>query len=207
MSSETILTPNEEAVYGPRRRRGTRQENERATEIGLFGPEERLELIEGEVIRKVPQNTPHATALLLATDLLRQAFGVGLHVRAQLPLAIGPRSEPEPDLAVVSGSPRDYEDAHPISARLVVEISDTTLRFDRTTKAGLYARAGVVEYWIVNLNERILEVHREPVSMPGRTLRHGYRVVTTLSELETVVPLEAPSISIRVSDLLPRRRS
>jgi Uma2 family endonuclease len=186
------------------RRLWSRQEFERAGELGLFGPEERLELIDGEVIRKVtPQKSPHATGVSLGATALGAACGPGHHVRVQLPLALGPRSEPEPDLCVVSGQPRDYAASHPSRAALVVEVADTTLTLDRTLKAGLYAEAGVIEYWIVNLVDRVLEVHREPSAMAGQPFGHHYRSITRHTEQEVVSPLVATGSDVKVADLLP----
>ncbi len=148
----------------PGHHRWTLEKYERATELGLLGPDDRVELIEGEIVQKMPQKSPHSTAISLALESLRLAFPVGFVVRPKLPLSVGELSQPEPDLAVVIGSVRDYADAQPTAAEavLVVEVSDSTLLPDQTTKAGLYARAGIAEYWIVNLPERILEVHRQP---------------------------------------------
>ncbi|MBI4572140.1 MAG: Uma2 family endonuclease [candidate division NC10 bacterium] len=103
---------------------------------------------------------------VLTQDALRKAFGEGTHVRIQLPLALDPSSEPEPDVTVVRGSPRDYRDAHPSAALLVVEVADTTLSHDRDQKGSLYARAGVADYWIVNLVDQVLEVYRDPGPSP-----------------------------------------
>lgn len=116
-------------------------------------------------------------------------------------------SEPEPDIAVVRGTARDYEQAHPTTAVLVIEVSDTTLRVDCTTKAGIYARAGIEEYWVVDLNTRRLIVHRQPVPMRGRPLGHYYASVVRYTEAETVTPLAAPDAVIAVADLLPRPRA
>jgi Uma2 family endonuclease len=85
-------------------------------------------------------------------------------VRIQLPLALSEYDEPFPDLAVVSGSPRDYLAQHPTSALLVVEVSEASLKTDREVKGSLYASAGIPEYWILNLRERVLEVYREPTA-------------------------------------------
>ena len=183
----------------------TREKYERATELGLLGPDDRVELIEGEIVQKMPQNSPHSTAISLTLEALRLAFPVGFVVRPQLPLNIGSLSQPEPDLAVVAGSARDYANVQPNAedAVLVVEISDSTLLPDRTTKAALYARAGIGEYWIVNLPERILEAYRHPLPMADAPLGHGYRDITRLAETGTIAPITAPSFPVAVADLLP----
>lgn len=194
----------EAAAASPPRRLWTRAEYERAGEIGLFGPEERLELIAGEVIQKMtPQHSRHASGVQYAGDALRAAFGAGFVVRVQLPLALGGDSEPEPDVAVVPGEASDYVARHPTSAVLVVEIADTTLRFDRSTKASLYASFGIAEYWIVNLADRVLEVHRRPQPRSSEPFGHQYGEVVRLKIEETVSPLAAPSAQIRVADLIP----
>jgi len=183
----------------------TREKYERATELGLLGPDDRVELIEGEIVQKMPQNSPHSTALSLTQDALRLAFPVGFVVRPQLPLSVGDLSQPEPDLAVVVGSARDYSRAQPEAADavLVVEVSDSTLLPDQTTKAALYARAGVTDYWIVNMPERCLEVYRGPLPMDDALLGYGYRDIARLAETETIAPLAAPGSLISVADLLP----
>ncbi len=189
-------------VEWPRRRLFTRLEYERAAEIGLFGPEERLELIEGEIVQKVTIKPPHSASTDLALEFARAALPAA-YVRCQQPLAINDMSEPEPDVAVVSGTVRDYVQAHPTTAILVIEVADTTLAQDRTTKAGLYAKAGIPEYWIVNLVDRLLEVHRDPAAMSEQPLGYSYRSITRHTETEAVAPLAAPHAPVRVSDLLP----
>lgn len=191
-------------VAPPQRRLFTRAEYERAAELGLFGPEERLELIGGEVIKKMtPQRSLHAAGVGLAARNLGRAFGEAFDVRVQLPLALADESEPEPDVAFVRGGPRDYRDAHPASAVLVVEVADTSLVFDRTTKASLYASAGIPEYWIVNLPDRVLEAHRDPLPMAEQPFGHHYRSVTRHAADESIAPLAAPGATIRVADLIP----
>jgi Uma2 family endonuclease len=185
---------------GIRTRRWTRAEYDRAIEAGIFGEDERLELIAGRLIVAEPQNSPHATGIELAGDALRAAFGSGWRVRVQLPLALGEWSEPEPDLAVVPGGARDYRDAHPSHAGLVVEIADSSVRLDRRLKASIYAQAGIPEYWIINLVERVVEVHREPARAGSRST---YRAVHVARPGETVTPLAAPTSRISVIDLLP----
>src|SRR2546422_1628965 len=135
-------------------RRWTRREYERMIDRGIFRPDDRLELIDGQMVVKEPQDSDHFTAILLVADTLRAAFGPGWLVRPQGPVALDDRSEPEPDVSVVQGSPRDYREGHPVRPVLVVEGSKTRLAFDRARKATLYARNGVEDYWIVNVLDR-----------------------------------------------------
>ena len=188
----------------PTRRRWTRGEFERAGRLEVFGPEERLELIDGEIVGKMtPQGSGHAVGTQAVEEGLREVFRSGYSIRVQLPLALDETSEPEPDVAVVAGHFRDYRDEHPHTAVLVVEVSDSTLRFDRTAKASLYAQSGIPEYWIVNLTDRSLEVHREPGRMAEQPLGHAYFHVHCHREDETVTPLAMPEARIAVARLLP----
>jgi Uma2 family endonuclease len=181
-------------------RRWSVAEYHRLGELGVFGPDERLELIVGEILPMSPIKSPHAAATTVVHLALLPVFGAGWVVRTQLPLTLGEDSEPQPDVAVVSGDPSDYWDAHPKSAALIVEVSDATLRFDQTEKATLYARAGIPEYWVLNLPQRRLEVRRDPDLPTGQ-----YRSVSSRGDGETVSPLAAPGTTIAVSDLLPPR--
>ena len=118
-------------------------------------------------------------------------------------MALDDDSEPEPDIAVVAGGPRDYLDAHPARPALVVEVAYTSVAFDREHKSSLYARAGVADYWIVNLVERVLEVRRRPV--PSTTAPYGwtYEALEMFGPDDAVAPLAAPSSPVAVADLLP----
>ena len=184
-------------------RRWTRQEYDRMIEAGLLTPEDRVELIEGEILAMTPQGSAHATGVSLAQEALRAAFGPRVYVRVQLPLALGSESEPEPDVAVVAGFVRDYRDAHPQSALLVVEVADATLTYDGDRKGSLYARAGVPEYWIINLPETRIERHRDPTVMPQACFGWHYRTVDHFGVGDSITPLLLPSVSIAVADLLP----
>lgn len=181
----------------------TVKEFQRAYDLGAFGFETRLELIEGEVIRKMPQNEPHTWAIRAAEEALRRAFLSGHDVRNQMPLVFGPRNKPEPDVAVVVGSFDDYKRKHPTTAVLVVEVSDSTLALDRTTKAAVYARAGIEDYWIVNLPDSVLEVHRQPAAMADQPLGYHYRSITRLIPTDTIAPLSLPDAVITIRSLLP----
>jgi Uma2 family endonuclease len=185
------------------RRLWTRKEYERMVELGILDENDRAELIAGEIVLKMTQKSPHATGVSLGEDALRAVARTGFYVRAQLPIALDPDSEPEPDLAIVSGSARTYRNEHPTSAVLVVEVSDPTLAFDRAWKHGLYARAGIQEYWIVHLVAGVLEVYRDPAPDPAATLGYGYRMRLTLGPEESVSIAAFPSATIAVRDLLP----
>lgn len=180
----------------PRPRLWARAEYERLVSAGVLGPSDRVELLEGEIIEMTPEKSRHAAAVDLSVEALRSAFGSSFSIRVQHPLAVSEASEPEPDLAVVRGSARDYVDQHPKSAVLVVEVSDTSLEYDRTRKARVYAGAGIAEYWIVNIVAGILEVHRDP----GES---GYQSLQKLRTGDLVSPLAAAGASVAVADLLP----
>ena len=143
-------------------RRWTRVEYDRLIEAGFFRPGDPVELLGGQMIVAEPQGSRHFAALRATQEALRAAFGAGWEIRGQGPIALDEESEPEPDLAVVPGTFRDYRAAHPSSPALVVEISEASLALDRAHKGSLCARAGLADYWIVNLPERCLEVYRDP---------------------------------------------
>jgi Uma2 family endonuclease len=170
-------------------------------EAGIFSPDERVELLNGEILTMTPQNSPHAATVGLVERVLQRVFGSDHWVRVQLPLIVDPDSEPEPDLAVVSGTPRDYVAEHPRTALLVIEVADTSLDKDRDRKAAIYARAGIPEYWIVNLAERCLEVYRNPVAPPSQP--GTYRSSQKLGPSESIAPLTAATATVAVADLLP----
>ncbi len=174
----------------------SRTEYDRAVEAGVFETDAKLELVDGDLLAMAPQGSRHATGVDLVADSLRHVFRTGFHVRMQLPLAIDEYSEPEPDVAVVTGGIRDYRDAHPTSALLVVEVSDESLHRDRTVKQRLYARCGIPEYWILAVPDARVEVCRDPAA-------DGYRTVTIHRAGETITPLARPEARIAVDDLLP----
>jgi Uma2 family endonuclease len=184
-------------------RKWTRVEYERLVELEILGPEDRVELIGGAMVCKEPQHSPHATAIQLVLRGLTDAFGPGWVIRPQMPVALDDESEPEPDVAVVPGEPRDYRDAHPTRPVLVVEVALSRLGFDRDRKGSLYARAGLADYWIVNLPDRRLEVYRGPVSDGAARFGWRYGSAQALNADVRVSPLAKPDASVRVADLLP----
>jgi Uma2 family endonuclease len=144
---------------------------------GLVDEDEPIELIDGLLLVKEPQRSPHRTAIILVAKALERAFGDGWFVQTQSPIILDDRSEPEPDVCVVRGFPRDYAAEHPRSPALVVEVA--------------------------NLFDRVLELHREPMR-PGPARRHwGYATIETLGADATITPLAAPAAGIPAADLLP----
>jgi len=152
-------------------RRWTRTEYERLVDQGVFHADEHLELLDGLLVVREPQGSRHSAAVAALCEILARAFGAGYHVRPQLPVALDDMSEPEPDVVVVRGGPWDYVTSHPSAPVLVVEIAETSLAVDLAHKGGLYARAGIADYWIVNLPDGVLKIYREPA--PSTTARSG----------------------------------
>ena len=186
-----------------RERRWTRVEYDRLIDAGVFQPSKPIELLGGLLVVAEPQGDAHFTAIRLAEDALRAAFGPGWEVRGQGPIALDAESEPEPDVAVVPGTVRDYREGHPTHAVLVVEVAESSLRSDRQNKGSLYARAGIADYWIVNLVDRVLEVYREPGPDPAAPFGWRYHSVTLIGLDGSVSPLAAHGRPISVVDLLP----
>jgi Uma2 family endonuclease len=188
---------------GPKRRLWTLKEYYRLYDLGFFHGQ-RVELIEGVIVQMPAQKNFHALSIKLTGDALELAFGPGYWVRIQASLDLSPLSVPDPDLAVVKGKPRDHKTPDsPTTALLLVEVSETTLRFDRTIKSSLYARSGIADYWIVNLVDQQLEVHRNPVPDSSQRFGFGYADVSVLTATDYVTPLAAPQARIAVADLLP----
>jgi Uma2 family endonuclease len=170
---------------------------------GILGEDVRVELLEGWLVPKLTQNPPHVLVSGLIHDALVGRVPIGWHVRSGNPLTTAD-SEPEPDLAVIRGSRRDYGERHPgpQDTALAIEVADTSLRQDRGAKKRIYARAGIAVYWIVNLKARQIEVYTAPASAaqpPDYRPRHNYGVSTTIPVLLDGV--EVGHLTVR--DLLP----
>jgi Uma2 family endonuclease len=190
--------PDDPADPSPRPFRFTREQYYRLGELGFFDGR-RVELVRGEIVLMSPVNEPHVASVSLTTDVLKAAFGPGHYVRVQAPLNLG-TIDPEPDVAVVPGGPRDYA-APPTTALLVVEVADTSLHYDTTTKAEEYATAGIVDYWVIDLAGRQLIVFRDPHPIPDGGA--AYRTHLTFGPNDSVAPLAAPAATVKVADLLP----
>jgi Uma2 family endonuclease len=178
---------------GPRPLRWTCDEFHRVGDLGLFEGR-RAKLIDGVLIEEGPMNPPHAIVLGLVEEAIRVAFGPGWWLRHQSPLVLGLATDPMPDLAVVSGRPRDYT-THPNTAALVVEVADTSLAFDTTEKRLLYAQAGIADYWVVDINARQVLVYRDPQG-------GDYTQTRTYALNESIALLAVPTASVRVADLI-----
>ena len=188
-----------EPLASVKTKRWTRAEYDRLATAGYFHPEARLQLIEGEIVEMPRQSAAHATGIQRLSKALSAVFGQSHHIRLQLPIALSDDSEPEPDVAVVRGTIEDYEEEHPSTAVLIVEVADSTLRFDQTRKLAMYAAAGVPEYWVLNLVDRTLDVYRESHAS-------GYAIALRLGLGDLVSLVALPEARLRVADLLPRVR-
>ncbi len=184
----------------PRRKRWTRTECAMLETSGILD-HQNLELIEGELIDKMGKNRPHVDTLTLLIGWLSQVFGLR-YVNSEAPIDVSPEdnptNEPQPDAIVFRPGFREFRKAvpQPADLLLVVEISDSSLAFDRTTKASLYARAGIMEYWIVDVAGQRLLCHRDPSQ--GR-----YSTVRVYDKIESVSPLAKPDEPLRIADLFP----
>jgi Uma2 family endonuclease len=153
------------AVSQPQRYLISVEQYERMGEAGVFAPDERLELIDGEILEMPPMNTAHAWAVAaLNREFMQSPLGQHVFLLPQLPVILSDLNEPQPDLVLARLPQARYRTAkaRPEDIVLLVEVSDTTLRFDRQRKMPLYARHGVAESWILNVQDRRLEVFRRP---------------------------------------------
>jgi Uma2 family endonuclease len=189
-------------VAEPQLHNWTKQEYYKMVEVGLFEGKH-VELMEGQIIEMSPMGSLHRTAVILATEILRNIFVERYFISTQCPMDLGESSDPEPDIAVISGEVRDYKYAHPTSAVLIVEVADSSLDYDRNKKASLYARAGIEDYWIINLNTSRLEVYRSPIVDPEKPYGYSYSSINIFTSLHSVSPLAIAHASISVADLLP----
>lgn len=170
----------------------SRELYERMVSLGLLD-DARVELLHGTIIEMSPKDPPHASRVDELTAILVPALAKRARVRVQLPFVAADDSEPEPDVAIVPFG--DYRRAHPSEALLVIEIATSSLRKDRLVKAPLYAASNVREYWIVNVAERLVEVHRGPTA-------GGWTSVTRHADDEAIAPEAFPDVAIRIADVL-----
>lgn len=184
-------------------RRWTADEYRRMAELGVIGPDERVELLDGYVVPKMPQNVPHRSAVLRLSTRLSPRLPAGWVVMTQCPVLLG-RTEPEPDGAVLRGADSDYDTRHPVPADVgvVIEVSDTSLATDRGPKGRLYAQAGIPVYWIVNVDDKQIEVYTDP---DPSSAPPAYRTRTDYLPGQAVpLVLDGTAVgALPVADLLP----
>ena len=177
MSTGSPSDPRSVLAQEPQRRLSV-EDYHRMIAAGVLAEGERIELLEGVIVEMSPQRPRHAEVIRRLCDPQFATVGPAFVVQAQLPLTLGPGSEPEPDVAVVPRRPQGYGQDHPTTALLVFEAAGESLPKDRVVKSAIYARAGIPEYVIVNLEEECLEVQREPEAARYRShaiLRAGER--------------------------------
>jgi Uma2 family endonuclease len=189
-------------IEQPRTRRWSREEFYQMMDLGWFLGQS-VELIRGEIIEMPNQKSGHYAGIDKTGKRLEKVFGPGFWVRTQAPLALQGDTEPNSDVSVVSGSREDYLQQHPATALLVVEVSDTTLRYDRTTKGSIYAAAKIADYWIVNLPDRQVEVYRQPIPDQTGEFEFVYGDMRIFKPGDALAPLAAPQALILADDLLP----
>ncbi len=196
------LQPAPRANAGPQPYRWTCDEYRTLRGAGRFN-DRRVMLIDGVILIMPLPDPPHNLSVGLIDDWLRIVFTAGYHVRNQMAFDVGTRNDPGPDLAVVAGSRRDLASRQATSAVLVVEVADSSLDLDTTTKAELYATAGVPDYWVIDLENRQLLIFRDPEPLPSGLGATAYRTRMSFQPAATVTPLANPAATVRVADLLP----
>lgn len=185
---------------GPRRWKWTGDDLIRLGALGVLPADRKFELMDGEIIEIMPPSPRHAALVgYLSAALMRLAWSETVHVRSDSPIRLTPHFEPQPDVAVVQGHALDYLEQFPAVSdiRLLIELSDSSLAYDRGAKLRVYAAANVSEYWIVNLQNDQLEVYREPDA-------EAYRSIRIYKPGETVASLAAPDATLPVNVLLGR---
>jgi Uma2 family endonuclease len=168
----------------------------RMVETGVLTGSDRVELLEGQIVEMNPQLPPHAATTQRAFRHLDRLLEPLAYVRMQLPVTLKPKSEPEPDIAVVRIDPNEYGNRHPTpnDILLIVEVADSTLLGDRQQKALIYAKAGIADYWILDVNTRQVHVFREPT-------QDGYQQETIIAANTVLAPVAFPDMTIPLNQL------
>lgn len=197
MQATTEATTEATTAVQPTRHRFTVEDYYRMAEVGIFHEDSRVELIDGEIIDMVPIGPRHVRGV----NRLTQTFVLGVDNRAvvsiQNPIRIGERNEPQPDLTLLRHREDDYATglAAPEDVLLVVEVADSSAEFDRQTKAPMYARAGIADYWILDVGRDYILVYREPSES-------GYAATRVHRRGEQIRPLAFPDLKLSVDDIL-----
>ena len=184
--------------YTPQTRKFTVAEYYKMAEVGILKPDERVQLIEGEIIVMAPVGPEHAWDVAVSVRVFSRLADDRFFVQIQNPVHLNDGSEPEPDVMLMRLRPEGYGKAHPTPADvlLVIEIADSTLAYDRNVKAHIYGRNGIPETWVKNLPEDCIERFTEPGP-------DGYAQHTIHRRGETLTPVSLPDLELAVDDLLP----
>ncbi|WP_427160403.1 Uma2 family endonuclease [Aliinostoc sp. HNIBRCY26] len=176
----------------------TVEDYHRMAEAGIFGAEERVELLEGKIIWMVAKGTAHRSAVGRTDYLIKNKLGERAWVSIQDQIQLNNQSEPEPDIAVVKIDPLDYAGHHPTPSEvyLIIEVADSSLKLDCEIKAKAYSQAGISDYWVLDVVSRQLYVFREPSP-------EGYQSKSILAEDEAIAPSHFPDVEILVLEMLP----
>ncbi len=179
------------------RRRFSVDEYHQMAKSGILTEDDRVELIEGEIIQMSPIGHDHAGCVDFFANRLIRILGDDVIVRVQGPIVLGNHSEPEPDVAILRRRPDYYRSGHPTPADvlLVIEVGDSTVELDRQVKAPLYGRNGVPETWLVDLPHGLVLLYRHPGP-------DGYQIVITARRGDVISPLAFPDLTITVDDIL-----
>lgn len=169
----------------------------RMIDAGILGEEDRVELLEGVLVEMSPQGPRHAKIISRFTAAAASAIGAANRLRIQLPLTLVPYGEPEPDIAIVTLDEEEGAERHPRTALLVVEVASESIRKDRLVKTRVYARAGIPEYWIVDVDSSTVEIHADPDPIAER-----YGTQTVAQRGETITPRSLPALALSVEALL-----
>lgn len=182
-------------------RRLSVQDYHRMAEAGIFRPEERVELLAGQVVQMAAKGVAHEAAITRTEKALRHQLGDRVLLRLQSPVQLDNYSEPEPDIAVVFPDPADYETHHPTPSEIfwLIEVADSSFRYDCEVKAPAYGKSGIAEYWVLDVNQRQLHIYRSPTA-------EGYQSLGILGAGDQVSPLAFPECLIAVSRLLCSRQ-
>lgn len=200
---ETTPVVLPDARRQPHLRRFSVDEYHRMIESGVLTEDDRVQLIDGWIIEMPPIGPMHGASTTLTDHVIQRLLPPGWHVRVQLPITLED-GEPEPDIVVTRGGPREYTRRHPgpKDVALVVEIADATLQLNRNEKARVYAAAQIAEYWILNLVDRQLEVHRDPQGAKAKAKYHVHEVVEAAGSIDLIIDGKRVA-QLKVSELLP----
>jgi len=179
------------------RKKFTVEEYHKLGEVGIIGPDERTELIDGDIILMAPMGSRHFSRLIRLVRIFPKLFNDRASVAIQGPVRLNNGLEPEPDLSILKYREDDYEDLlpQPQDVYLLIEVSVTTVEYDRNEKSVLYSQAGILELWIVDVNAELVEVYRNPSV-------NGYESIQQFRRGDTISPLAFPDIAISVDDIL-----